>query len=462
MHKTIKEIIEEKPLGKKVVVKGWVRTNRSQQEFSFLTIHDGSMFNGIQSIISKDINNYKEVKKLTSGCSVSVEGVLVESPAKGQEFELKAEKVEVLGWVENPNNYPMSMKRHTLEHLREYAHLRSRMNLAGSVTRVRNCIAKGIHDFFYEQNFNWVATPILTASDCEGAGEMFKVSTLDFKNIPKKENGDIDFSKDFFGKQTSLTVSGQLNAEAYACALTKVYTFGPTFRAENSNTSRHLAEFWMVEPEMAFYDMHDTIELSSNLLNYVIKKVLNERQDDMVFFDNFVNKGIVERLKEFVSKEFVILDYTKTIDVLLKSNKKFEVEPYWGIDLGAEHERYLAEDYVKSPVALVNYPKEIKSFYMRQNDDNKTVAAFDILAPYIGEIIGGSQREERYNNLVSRMLELNMDIDEYQWYLDLRRYGTVIHSGFGLGLERLVSYVTGVANVRDTIPFPRTPKNVDF
>jgi asparaginyl-tRNA synthetase len=462
MHQTISEKLKTTEYNSKIILKGWVRTNKKQSELNFIDIHDGSMHKGIQIVVKKDIDGFDVAQKLTSGCSISVVGTFVQSIAKGQDYEIIADSIELLGDVQEPATYPMPMKRHTLEHLREYAHLRPRTNLISSVTRVRNCVSKALHDFFYDQGFNWIATPLITSSDCEGAGEMFKVSTLDFDNIPKTESGEVDYSKDFFGKQSGLTVSGQLNAETYACALTKVYTFGPTFRAENSNTSRHLAEFWMVEPEMAFYNMKDTIELSEKMLKFVVSRVLEERKDDMDFFDSFVSKGIISQLETFISKDFAIIDYTDAIDVLIKSKREFENTPYWGIDLGSEHERYLAEVHFEAPVAIINYPKDIKSFYMRQNDDKKTVAAFDVIAPNIGEIIGGSQREERLDLLVERMKESGVDLEEYSWYVDLRKYGTVEHSGFGLGLERLVSYITGVSNVRDVIPFPRTPNSIKF
>jgi asparaginyl-tRNA synthetase len=463
MYLAISKVLTDKSLIEETItVKGWIRTIRKQPELSFISIHDGSCNPHIQAVAINTLNNYEEICKLSAGCSVSITGKLVSSPAKGQSVEIKATKIEIVGLVDKPESYPMTPKRHSPEHLRAHAHLRPRTNLAGSTARIRHCVMTGINEFFNKEGFLWVNTPLITSSDCEGAGEMFRVSTLDLQNIPLTDNGNVDYSQDFFGKETHLTVSGQLNAETYACALTKVYTCGPTFRAENSNTSRHLSEFWMVEPEVAFSDMTDSILLAEHMLKYVVNKVLTERSDDMEFFNQFVDETCIKRLTEFVNSKFVTLDYTDAIEILKNSGKSFEINPVWGIDLGSEHERYLAEEHVKAPVALINYPKDIKSFYMKQNPDGKTVAAFDILAPEIGEIIGGSQREEDLSTLIARMEELDMNPDDYEWYLDLRRYGTVPHSGFGLGVERLISYITGVSNVRDTIPFPRTPNNIDF
>ncbi|MBD1391292.1 asparagine--tRNA ligase [Neiella sp. HB171785] len=447
-----------------ITVKGWIRTRRdSKAGISFLAIHDGSSFDAVQAVVPNELDNYQsEVTKLTTGCSVAVTGKVVESPGKGQSFELNAIEVNVLGWVEDPDTYPMAPKRHSMEYLREHAHLRARTNVGGAVTRVRNCLAQAIHRFFHEQGYVWVSTPIITASDCEGAGEMFRVSTLDLENLPRTDKGAIDFEQDFFGKESFLTVSGQLNAETYACALSKVYTFGPTFRAENSNTSRHLAEFWMVEPEVAFADLDDVAKLAEGMLKYAFKAVLAERADDMAFFAQRIDKDAVARLERFVDSDFVQVDYTDAVDILLKCDKKFEYPVEWGIDLQSEHERYLAEEHFNAPVVVKNYPKDIKAFYMRMNEDGKTVAAMDVLAPGIGEIIGGSQREERLDVLDARLAEMGLDKEDYSWYRDLRRYGTVPHSGFGLGFERLVSYVTGMANIRDVIPFPRAPRSADF
>jgi len=462
MTYTIKQLLEMTEVGKEITINGWVRNHRKQQEFSFLEVNDGSMFDSMQVVIKKDLTNFEETRHLTAGCSVSVTGLFIESPAKGQEFEIQAVEIKILGMVEKPESYPTPMKRHTPEHLRANAHLRQRTPLSSAVARVRHHSLKAIHDFFDSEGYLWCATPLLTASDCEGAGEMFKVSTLDFENMPMTEDGKVDYSKDFFGKPTNLTVSGQLNAETYACALTKVYTCGPTFRAENSNTSRHLSEFWMIEPEVAFADMNDAIALSERMLKHVVKHVMEKCPTDLEFFNKFVDKTCLSRLTDFVENDFVVCDYTDAVDILIKSGKRFETTVEWGIDLGSEHERYLAEEHFKSPVALTNYPKDIKSFYMRSNEDGKTVAAFDVLAPGIGEIIGGSQREDRLDVLLERMSDLGINPEDYSWYLDLRRYGTVPHSGFGLGFERLVSYITGVSNVRDTIPFPRTPNSIEF
>ncbi|MDP8051887.1 asparagine--tRNA ligase [Pasteurella atlantica] len=462
---SISDVLSEKiTVGKTITVRGWVRTRRdSKAGLSFLAVYDGSCFDPIQAIVNNDIENYQqEVLKLTAGCSVEVTGTVVESPAKGQAVELHATQVKVVGWVEDPDTYPMAAKRHSMEYLREVAHLRPRTNLIGAVTRVRHCLAQAIHRFFHEEGFYWVATPLITASDTEGAGEMFRVSTLDLENLPRTEKGEIDFNEDFFGKEAFLTVSGQLNAETYACALSKVYTFGPTFRAENSNTTRHLAEFWMVEPEMAFANLADNAALAERMLKYVFNAVLTERADDLQFFAKHIDKSVIERLESFVNSDFAQIDYTDAIDVLLKSGKKFEFAVEWGIDLSSEHERYLAEEHFKSPVVVKNYPKDIKAFYMRLNDDGKTVAAMDVLAPGIGEIIGGSQREERLEVLDARMEEMGLNPEDYWWYRDLRKYGSVPHSGFGLGFERLIVYVTGLQNIRDVIPFPRAPRNANF
>ncbi|SEP72619.1 asparagine--tRNA ligase [Basfia succiniciproducens] len=451
-------------IGEKVTVRGWVRTRRdSKAGLSFLAVYDGSCFDPIQAIINNDIVNYEsEVLRLTTGCSVIVTGTVSESPAEGQAVELQAETVEVVGWVEDPDTYPMAAKRHSIEYLREVAHLRPRTNIIGAVARVRHCLAQAIHRFFNEQGFYWVATPLITASDTEGAGEMFRVSTLDLENLPRDDKGAVDFSQDFFGKESFLTVSGQLNGETYACALSKVYTFGPTFRAENSNTTRHLAEFWMVEPEVAFATLADNAKLAEDMLKYVFNAVLKERMDDLKFFEKHIDKDVINRLERFVASDFAQIDYTDAIDVLLKSGKKFEFPVSWGIDLSSEHERYLAEEHFKSPVVVKNYPKDIKAFYMRLNEDGKTVAAMDVLAPGIGEIIGGSQREERLDVLDARMAEMGLNPEDYWWYRDLRKYGTVPHSGFGLGFERLIVYVTGLQNIREVIPFPRTPRNANF
>ncbi|URQ62067.1 asparagine--tRNA ligase [Pantoea alhagi] len=451
-------------VGEEVTVRGWVRTRRdSKAGISFVAVYDGSCFNPVQAVVNNSLPNYQsEVLRLTTGCSVIVTGNVVESPGQGQSFEIQATAIEVVGWVEDPDTYPMAAKRHSIEYLREVAHLRPRTNLIGAVARVRHTLAQALHRFFHENGYFWVSTPLITASDTEGAGEMFRVSTLDLENLPRDAQGKVDFNEDFFGKEAFLTVSGQLNGETYACALSKIYTFGPTFRAENSNTSRHLAEFWMLEPEIAFASLDDAADLAEAMLKYVFKAVLSERADDMAFFAERVDKEAVSRLEKFVTADFARVDYTDAIDILLASGQTFENPVEWGIDLSSEHERYLAEKHFQAPVVVKNYPKDIKAFYMRLNEDGKTVAAMDVLAPGIGEIIGGSQREERLDVLDQRLSEMGLNKEDYWWYRDLRRYGTVPHSGFGLGFERLIAYVTGVQNVRDVIPFPRTPRNASF
>ncbi|ATC94590.1 asparagine--tRNA ligase [Pseudoalteromonas tunicata] len=446
-----------------VTVKGWIRTRRdSKAGISFLAVHDGSCFDPIQAVVPNSLNNYNDVTTLTAGCSVEVTGKLVRSEGQGQSFEIQADEVNIVGMVENPDTYPMAAKRHSIEYLREHAHLRPRTNMIGAVTRVRNCLAQAIHRFYHERGFLWISTPIITASDCEGAGEMFRVSTLDMQNLPRDDKGNVDYSEDFFGKEAFLTVSGQLNGETYCSAMSNIYTFGPTFRAENSNTSRHLAEFWMVEPEVAFADLNDIAKLAEDMLKYVFSAVLAERRDDMEFFAERVEKTAISRLESFVEKDFAQVDYTDAIEILKNCGKKFEFAVEWGVDLQSEHERYLAEVHFEAPVVIKNYPKDIKAFYMRQNEDGKTVAAMDVVAPGIGEIIGGSQREERLDILDARLEEMGLNKDDYSWYRDLRKYGTVPHSGFGLGFERLVAYVTGMGNVRDVIAFPRTKGSATY
>ena len=447
-----------------VTLKGWVRTRRdSKAGVSFIHVSDGSSFHPVQVVAPKELQNYeKEVLHLTAGCAIEATGMIVPSPARGQPFEMQASAITVVGWVEDPDTYPMQPKHHSLEFLRDVAHLRPRTNVIGAVTRVRHTLAQAIHRFFHERGFFWVNTPIITASDAEGAGALFRVSTLDLMNLPKGPDGRVDFAQDFFGRETFLTVSGQLNVEAYCLALSKVYTFGPTFRAENSNTSRHLAEFWMIEPEIAFADLHDNADLAESLLKYVLAALLKERGDDMAFFDERIEKGIVGKLQGIVDSEFARMDYGEAIGILERSKQKFEFPVKWGVDLQSEHERYLTEKHAKKPVIVMNYPKGIKAFYMRQNDDGKTVAAMDVLAPGIGEIIGGSQREERLDRLDARLAEAGIDKENLGWYRDLRRYGTVPHAGFGLGFERTVAYATGLANVRDVIPFPRTPGSAKY
>ncbi|MCC5855015.1 MAG: asparagine--tRNA ligase [Idiomarina sp.] len=461
----VKDILAGKfAVGDTLVVRGWVRTRRdSKAGISFINVHDGSCFDAVQVVAPNTLPNYEaEIQKLTTGCSVAVTGSVVASAGQGQDFELQVSHLEVLGWVEDPDTYPMAPKRHSMEYLREFAHLRPRTNVAGAVTRVRHCLAQAVHRFFHERGFYWISTPIITTSDAEGAGELFRVSTLDLMNLPKNQDGSVNFKEDFFGKEAFLTVSGQLNVETYACALSNVYTFGPTFRAENSNTSRHLAEFWMIEPEVAFADLDDVAKLAEDMLKYVFKAVLEERADDMSFFAERIHKDAITRLQQVVENDFVHMDYTDAVEILKNCDKTFEYPVEWGTDLQSEHERYLAEEHVGAPIILKNYPRDIKAFYMRQNSDGKTVAAMDVLTPGIGEIIGGSAREERLDLLDRRLAEMNLPKEEYSWYRDLRRYGTVPHAGFGLGFERLVAYVTGMQNIRDVIPFPRSPNNADF
>jgi len=453
--------------GETVTVRGWIRTRRdSKAGLSFLHVGDGSSFDPIQVVAAAELPNYaSEVQRLSTGCSVIATGVLVESQGKGQSLEIRAESVEVVGWVDDPETYPVSAKRHTFEYLREVAHLRARTNTFGAVARVRDTLAQAIHRFFHERGFLWIHTPIITASDAEGAGEMFRVSTLDLANLPRTPDGAVDFSRDFFGREAYLTVSGQLNVETYCCALSKVYTFGPTFRAENSNTSRHLSEFWMIEPEVAFADLHDLADLAEEFLKSILGTVLAERPDDMAFFAQRVDKECVTRIESFLEASFERMEYAEAISVLERAaakGAKFEFVPKWGADLQSEHERYLTEKHVGRPVVVANYPKEIKAFYMRLNDDDRTVAAMDVLAPGIGEIVGGSQREERLDVLDRRIAAMGLDPSVYGWYRDLRRYGTVPHAGFGLGFERLIQYATGMANIRDVIPFPRAPKSAAF
>jgi asparaginyl-tRNA synthetase len=451
------------PLDEVVTVKGWIRTRRdSKAGFSFLAISDGSCFDGIQVVAPNSLSNYaSEVQQLTTHCAVACTGKLVRSQGKGQAIEMQAERVEVIGWIEHPDTYPVSPKQHTFEYLREVAHLRPRTNTFGAVTRVRHTLAMATHRFFHEQGFFWIHTPIITASDAEGAGAMFRVSTLDMVNVPKTDDGRVDFSKDFFGRPTFLTVSGQLNVEAYCLAMTKVYTFGPTFRAEQSFTPRHLAEFWMIEPEIAFADLNANADLAEAFLKYLFQAVLAERPDDLKFFAERIDKECIGRLENLVKSKFERMTYTDAIKLLEQSGRQFEFPVKWGLDMQGEHEKYLTE-HVGRPVVVMNYPKDIKAFYMRLNDDEKTVAAMDVLAPGIGEIVGGSQREERLDALDARMDAMHLDKNHYSWFRDLRRYGTVPHAGFGLGFERTIQYATGMANIRDVIPFPRSPGNADF
>ena len=452
----------EVAVGSQVTVKGWLRSKRdSKAGISFLAVHDGTAFDAIQAVVPSELDNYEsEVLKLSTGCAVVVSGELVESQGKGQSVEIHASEVEVVGWVDDAESYPIAKKRHTFEYLRTQAHLRPRTNTFGAITRVRTTLANAIHNYFHDDGFNWINTPIVTGSDCEGAGELFRVSTLDLANLPRDGKGGINFEEDFFAGESFLTVSGQLEVESYCLAMSKVYTFGPTFRAENSNTSRHLAEFWMVEPEIAFADLNDDADLAEALLKHVFTRILEEREDDMAFFQQRIDNTVIDRLRAVIDNNFERMDYSDAINILKNSGKKFEFPVEWGVDMSSEHERFLAEEHVGRPVVVMNYPKDIKAFYMRLNDDEKTVAAMDVLAPGIGEIIGGSQREERLDVLDARMDEHLRE--ELWWYRDLRRYGTVPHAGFGLGFERLLNYVTGMENVRDAIPFPRTPGHADF
>ncbi len=454
----------EVPVGNKVTVEGWIRTRRdSKAGLSFLAVHDGSCFDPLQVVAPAELPNYEQdVLRITTGCAVRATGEVVASQGKGQSVEVRADSVEVVGWVDDPDHYPMQPKRHTMEYLREVAHLRPRTNVIGAVTRVRHTLAQAVHRFFHERGFFWIHTPIITASDAEGAGQMFKVSTLDFANLPRTPDGKVDFEQDFFGREARLTVSGQLNVETYCMAMSRVYTFGPTFRAENSNTRRHLAEFWMIEPEIAFADLNDDAQLAEDFLKSIFRTLLVERKDDMAFFEKFVDKDCVTRLSKMIESKFARLDYTDAVKELEQAKVKFEFPVKWGMDLQSEHEKYLTENVIKGPVAVVNYPKDIKAFYMRQNADGKTVAAMDVLAPGIGEIIGGSQREERLDVLDARIAELGLHAPDYWWYRDLRRYGTVPHAGFGLGFERAIIYATGMENIRDVIPFPRAPRQAEF
>jgi asparaginyl-tRNA synthetase len=453
---------DEALIGSHVTVQGWLRSKRdSKAGISFLAVNDGSHFDSLQCVAPKELENYEdEVLKLSTGCAVIVSGELVASQGGGQSVEIQTSHVELIGGIDDPESYPIAKKRHTFEYLRTQAHLRTRTNTFGAVTRVRHTLANAIHDFFHSEDFYWVNTPIITASDCEGAGELFRVSTLDLTNLPRDDKGQVDTSQDFFGSDAYLTVSGQLAVESYCLSMSKVYTFGPTFRAENSNTSRHLAEFWMVEPEVAFADLSDNAALAERLLKSVTQRVLSECETDLGFFQQRIDNTVLDRLTNIVDKPFVKVTYSDAIDILLKSGKKFEFPVEWGIDMASEHERFLSETHFKAPVVVTDYPRDIKAFYMRLNDDERTVAAMDVLAPGIGEIIGGSQREERLEVLDARMDEALKDT--LWWYRDLRRYGTVPHAGFGLGFERLVVYITGMENVRDVIPFPRTPGNAEF
>ena len=461
---SVKQAVAGEGAGGEVTIRGWVRTRRdSKAGLSFVNVGDGSCFAPVQVVAGAQLPNYDNVvKHLTAGAAVEATGTLVPSQGKGQGYEIQATDIVLVGAVEDPETYPIQPKRHSMEFLREVAHLRPRTNLFGAVTRVRHTLMTAIHRHLTDEGFFWVNTPIITTSDAEGAGDMFRLSTLDLANLPRTGDGKIDFRQDFFGREAFLTVSGQLNVEAYCLAMSKVYTFGPTFRAENSNTARHLAEFWMCEPEIAFADLADDADCAERFLKAIFQAVLDERADDMAFFAQRVEPTAIERLEAFIKAPFERIDYTDAIKILQKSGKKFEYPVAWGVDLQTEHERYLAEEHVGRPVVVMNYPSEIKAFYMRQNDDGRTVAAMDVLAPGIGEIIGGSQREERLDVLDARMKQSGLDAERYSWYRDLRRYGSVPHAGFGLGFERLLCYVCGLANIRDAIPYPRVAGSAEF
>lgn len=446
---------------KEVFIRGWVRTNRSSNKFGFVELNDGSFFKSVQVVYEADIiDNFEEISKAPIAAALAVTGKLVLTPDAKQPFEIKA--ISAVVEADSDADYPLQKKRHSMEFMREIAHLRPRSNTFAAVFRVRSLVAYAIHRFFQDQNFVYVHTPIITGSDCEGAGEMFRVTTLDMDNPPRTEDGKIDYSQDFFGKETSMTVSGQLEAETFALAFRNVYTFGPTFRAENSNTARHASEFWMIEPEVAFADLADDMELAEAMIKYIINYVLENAPEEMQFFNSFIDKGLLDRLNNIVNSDFGRVTYTEAVDILKKSGKEFQYPVEWGIDLQTEHERYLTEEVYKKPLFVTDYPKEIKAFYMRMNDDNKTVAACDLLVPGVGEIIGGSQREERLDVLKARMKEMNLDEKDYWWYLDLRKYGGVKHAGYGLGFERIIMYITGMSNIRDVLPFPRTPKTAEF
>jgi asparaginyl-tRNA synthetase len=459
----IKSLYKEQKnyLGKPVKVGAWVRTIRDSKNFGFIELNDGTFFKGLQVVFDNSLDNFSEIIKLTIGSSLVVSGTLVASPAAGQPFELKAEKIEIIGVASS--DYPLQKKRHSFEFLREIAHLRSRSNTFSAVFRLRSALSFAIHKFFQEKGFSYVHTPIISGSDCEGAGEMFNVTTFDLqKDIPKTKTGEVDYSQDFFGRQVGLTVSGQLEAEALIMGLNRVYTFAPTFRAENSNTTRHASEFWMMEPEMAFCDLSGDMDIAEEMIKYLISYILKELPEEMEFFNKFIDNNLIERLESVLKSEFKRMTYTEAVKLLQESGKEFVYPVSWGIDLQTEHERYLTEEILKQPVFITDYPKDIKAFYMRQNDDGKTVAAMDLLVPGIGEIIGGSQREERYELLEKRMKEMGLEVSDYKWYLDTRKYGSVPHAGFGLGFERAIMYFSGMANIRDVIPFPRTPKNAEF
>ena len=459
MKPQIRDYLASQTAVDEISIKGWVRTRRDSKEFSFIELNDGSCLANIQVIVDASLASYDQIKNISTGAAISVIGKLVESPGKGQRWEVQATEIELLGAA--PEDFPLQKKRHSDEYLRTIAHLRPRTNKYGAIFRIRSKLSHAVHQFFQERAFNWIHTPIITGADCEGAGEMFRVTTLDPENIPK-QNGKVDYQQDFFGKEAMLTVSGQLSVESFCQSLGNVYTFGPTFRAENSNTSRHVSEFWMIEPEMAFANLEDNMNLGEEMIRHLVKFTINECADDLALFANFVDNTLMQTLENIADTDFIRLPYTEAIEILQASKSKFEFKPEWGNDLQTEHERYLTEEHFKRPVIVFDYPKDIKAFYMRLNDDNKTVAAMDILVPSIGEIIGGSQREERFDYLQKRIQEMGFSEEDYWWYLDMRKYGTAPHAGFGLGFERLIMMLTGVSNIRDVIPFPRTPKHLEF
>ncbi len=465
MRLKIKEILfgsKASQIGEVITLKGWVRTIRQQKDFSFIEMNDGSTLSNLQIIVPNNLPDYTNIiPSISTGAALSITGATAESPGKEQKIEIHVSKVEIIGPCD-ANSYVLQKKRHSFEYLRTIAHLRPRTNTFGAIARVRNELIMASHQFFQDREFLYIHTPIITSADCEGAGELFHVTSFNKDNLPLNPNGDLDYSKDFFGKPAYLTVSGQLNVESFACALSDVYTFGPTFRAENSNTSRHLAEFWMLEPEIAFADLNDDMDLAESYLKFVIRKVLDNCTEEIPFFDKFVSKGLIQRLEGTIKNPFERITYTDAVDILLKANKKFEYPVKWGLDLQSEHERYLTEEHFKCPVLVKNYPRDIKAFYMRDNDDGLTVAAMDVLFSQIGEIIGGGQREERYDILKNKFREMDLDKEAYWWYLELRKYGSVPHAGFGLGFERLLQFVTGMENMKDVIPFPRTPGHADF
>lgn len=461
-HTLIKEIFRnpEASIGQKIKISGWIRTLRSSKNFGFIEVNDGSFFKNLQVVFEDKLENFEDICKYSIASSIEVEGTLTESPGAKQPFELKADKITLVGFSEV--DFPLQKKRHSFEFLRTIAHLRPRTNTFNAVFRVRSILAYAVHKFFQDRDFVYVHTPIITGSDAEGAGEMFRVTTFELNNAPLNEKGEIDFSKDFFSKETNLTVSGQLEVETHCMAFRKVYTFGPTFRAENSNTARHASEFWMIEPEIAFADLKDDMDLAEEMTRYIFSYVMEKAPEEMEFFNTWIDKGLFQRLDNVINSNFERITYTEAVELLKKSNHKFEFPAEWGKDLQTEHERYITEKVFQKPVFVTDYPKEIKAFYMRQNDDGKTVAAMDLLVPGVGEIIGGSQREERYDLLEKRIIEMGLNVDDYWWYLDLRKYGTVPHAGYGLGFDRAIMYVTGMENIRDVAPFPRTPRNAEF